>query len=239
MANHTPAIKQLLPRVSRKRYAGRVGEFGARQTFRINPLLFSPATSHEAASIYLKIKELEMSTPHDDCIPTSDATKPQSKEAQPITNMKKYENYKNQFQRLNRAMLNHFYLEAIAIEYAIMEDRAEAILRYEGNEIIPKNEREFISFAKKKNKIVKIAENKKTLMNRYFSDNLMDEIMTWINHARNPLTHALLKRLTTSEELKNFAKRGRDLCKTLSNRANNYKRMVERKTSKAQDEVQH
>ena len=180
-----------------------------------------------------------MSTVNDGSIPPSEAMTNNNDGERTISNKEKQRNYIIQFQRLNRAMKNHFYLEAIAIEYAIMEDRAEAILRYEGNEIIKKNEKEFITFAKKKNRIVKLAENKKSLMNRYFSDNLMDDIMAWIFNARNPLTHALLKRLTTKDDLENFAKRGRDLCKTLSNRANNYKRMVERKKPKAQDEVQH
>ena len=180
-----------------------------------------------------------MSTPHKSSIPTSEAMTNNNDGEHTISNKEKQRNYIIQFQRLNRAMKNHFYLEAIAIEYAIMEDRAEAILRYEGNEIIKKNEDEFISFYRKKNRIVKLAENKKSLINRYFSDNLMDDIMAWIFNARNPLTHALLKRLTTTEDLENYAKEGKKLCKDLSNRAKNYKRMVERKTSKAQGEIQH
>ena len=76
-------------------------------------------------------------------------------------NMQKYENYKEQMNRLKKAMTNAFYLEALFIEYAIMEDRAEAILRYEGNEINAKNG--FVSIDRKLNKIIKIAEQKKIL----------------------------------------------------------------------------
>ena len=47
-------------------------------------------------------------------------------------NMQKYENYKEQFKRLNRALANGFNLEAVFIEYAIMEDRTESILRHAG-----------------------------------------------------------------------------------------------------------
>lgn len=145
-----------------------------------------------------------------------------------ISNIEKQQNYKTQFQRLKKAMDNAFYLEAVFIEYAIMEDRAESILAYEGNEIAPKNEKEFITFGRKKNRIVKLAEQKRYVIGRYFSDDLMDRVTEWVNE-RNSVIHALLKKNTTTEELKNLAERGENLCKELRNRANNYKRMVERR----------
>lgn len=46
-------------------------------------------------------------------------------------NMQKHFNYKEQFKRLKKAIDNNFYLEAVFIEYAIVEDRAESILLYE------------------------------------------------------------------------------------------------------------
>ena len=52
-----------------------------------------------------------------------------------INNMDKYNNYKTQMGRLKRAISSQFYLEALFIEYAIIEDRAEAILLYENNSI--------------------------------------------------------------------------------------------------------
>ena len=45
-------------------------------------------------------------------------------------NQVKYENYREQFKRLNSALNNGFNLEAMFIEYAIMEDRTESILRH-------------------------------------------------------------------------------------------------------------
>ena len=148
-----------------------------------------------------------------------------------ISNREKQENYRVQFQRLKKANDNAFFLEAIFIEYAIIEDRSEAILSYEGNEIVPKNDKEFVSFARKKNKIVKLAERKDSLIRRYFSDDFMEKLMDWVNE-RNSVIHALLKKNTTTTELKDFANRGEELCKELRNRANNYKRMVERRNKK-------
>ena len=133
--------------------------------------------------------------------------------------MRKCENYKEQMTRLRKAMVNAFYLEALFIEYAIMEDRAEAILRYDGNEIKAKNG--FVSIDRKLNKIIKIAEQKKSLANRYFSDDLIERIAAW-KEDRNRLIHALMKQNLSAEELLDLAQTGQALVRELSNRANSY-----------------
>lgn len=51
---------------------------------------------------------------------------------QSINNQQKNEDYREQQMRLDRALKEQFYLEAIFIEYAILEDRLEAILRHAG-----------------------------------------------------------------------------------------------------------
>ena len=135
-------------------------------------------------------------------------------------NMQKYENYREQFKRLNKAFDYKFYMEAIFIEYAIMEDRAEAILRYEGNEIKPKNEQEFISITRKLNRIEKIAEQKNSLPEKYFSDGIAKNISEWVKQ-RNSL-----------EEVEIFALEGKKLARSLSNKAKNYKNAVARKEAK-------
>ena len=70
-------------------------------------------------------------------------------------NIQKQLNYREQFKRLDKALNNNFYLEALFIEYAIMEDRTESILRYEGNEIKVK-EGSFISINRKLDKIKRL-----------------------------------------------------------------------------------
>ena len=184
-----------------------------------------------------------MSTPHDDSIPTNNAQTDNHEEECTISNWEKQWNYIIQFQRLKRAMKNHFYLEAIFIEYAIIEDRTTSILAYEGNN---RRKCDNMSLHKKLNKIKNCANYSTPLrpwIGRYFSDDnsnkLIDRIIDWKNYQRNRPTHRLMKILVTTEELRNYAENGKALCKELSNRANNYKRMVERKNPKAQDEVQH
>ena len=146
-------------------------------------------------------------------------------------NMQKYENYKEQFKRLKKAFNYKFYMEAIFIEYAMMEDRVEAILRYEGNEIKPKNEKEFISIGRKLNKIKKISEQNKSLPQKYFADGIADEISGWIAK-RNALIHALLKKELTTDEVEAFALEGKVLTRTLCNKAKNYKSAIERRKAK-------
>ena len=148
-----------------------------------------------------------------------------------ISNSEKQQNYKTQFQRLKKAMDNAFYLEAVFIEYAIMEDRAESILAYGGYKVKTRNSNGIATFGEKKKKIADVSREKKSLMHRYFSDDLMERTMEWVNE-RNAVIHALLKKNTTTDGLRDFAERGESLCKELRNRANNYKRMVERRKAK-------
>ena len=142
-------------------------------------------------------------------------------------NIQKYENYREQFKRLNRAMKEQFYLEAIFISYAILEDRTESILRYEGNDIKPKGNRK-PGIAQKLNKIKTIAREKKSLPNRYFSGELIDRILEWKDN-RDRMIHALLKQQLSTEELVQIAEEGKSVTRELCNKANNYKRAVERR----------
>ncbi len=140
-------------------------------------------------------------------------------------NMLKYENYREQNKRLNKALQNEFYLEAVFIEYAIMEDRTESILRYEGNEI---QSNRFVSIDKKIKEIKKLLVDEECLAGRYFTDEFMDQLLSWKNQ-RNGLIHALIKRNTTTQELIDLAEEGRILTKDLCRLSTNYKRAVERK----------
>lgn len=145
-----------------------------------------------------------------------------------MDNMQKFENYKEQKGRLKKALSNKFYLEALFIEYAIIEDRAESILRYENNEIHSDN---FVSINRKLKKIKKIAEKKNSLPNRYFSDKLIDNILEW-KESRNSIIHGLMKQQLTTEKLEELALNGSKLTDGLCSKSTNYKRAVERRKAK-------
>lgn len=94
-----------------------------------------------------------------------------------VDNQQKDENYRVQMGRLKAALRGHFYLEAIFIEYAIMEDRLEAILRH-ADKWHPKQD-EFISIDKKAKSVAKLAEEKKNPAHRYFPPEQTDGILAW------------------------------------------------------------
>ena len=147
----------------------------------------------------------------------------------PSENQQKYENYRVQMGRLKSALRSHFYLEAIFIEYAIMEDRLEAILRH-ADKWHPKEET-FVSIDAKVKKVAKLAEEKKNPAHRYFFPELTDGILTW-KEKRNQLIHALLKQSLHSEDLLEVAEEGEKLAKQLCSKATSHRRALERERQK-------
>ena len=143
-------------------------------------------------------------------------------------NMQKYKNYKELHERLKKALKEEFYFEAVFIEYAIMEDRLESVLRYEGNSIHSKNH---VSINRKIDKVKTISREKNGLARKHFTEEFLDSIYAW-KEKRNPLIHALMKQSITTEELQQLALEGEVLAKDLSRRSTNYKRAVERNTRK-------
>lgn len=149
---------------------------------------------------------------------------------EPITdNTQKYSNYRIQMGRMKKALANQFYLEAIFIEYAIMEDRLESVLRHSGN-WKPKPGT-FPSLDFKRKKIAKLAEEKKSLIRKYFSAELTDSIEVWKNE-RNRVIHALMKQSLHTGDLKTIALQGETLTKLLCNKSTQYTRALERLAEK-------
>ena len=148
-------------------------------------------------------------------------------------NQLKYENYREQFKRLNNALNSGFNLEAMFIEYAIMEDRTESILRHADKwEAYMKSRKgRGPSIDTKIRYFKKLAEQKKSLPNKYFSDDLLDRILEW-KEERNRLIHALLKQQLEHNEIRTLAVQGRQLADELRKRAGNYNGAMDRKKAK-------
>lgn len=148
-------------------------------------------------------------------------------------NQLKYENYREQFKRLNSALRSGFNLEAMFIEYAIMEDRTESILRHaEKWEAYLRNRKGYNPTIDSKIRYIqKQAEEKKTLPNKYFSDDLLDRILAW-KEDRNRLIHALLKQQLGHNEVSELATQGKQLVDELRKRAGNYNRAMDRRKAK-------
>ena len=145
-------------------------------------------------------------------------------------NLQKHENYREQFVRLKRALAAEFYLEAIFIEYTIIEDRTESILCHAGkwDAYLKKRGRYQATLDSKIAYIQAFAREKKSIAHKYFSDSLLDEIIVW-KEERNRLIHALLKQILSTVEVSEIAYTGERLTKELRTRATNFNRAVERK----------
>ena len=148
-------------------------------------------------------------------------------------NQLKYENYKEQFTRLKSALNSGFNLEAMFIEYAIMEDRTESILRHadKWDAYLKSRKGRDPNIDSKVKYIQKLAENRKDLLHRYFSDDLLNRILEW-KEDRNRLIHALLKQQLEHNEIRTLAEQGKQLVDDLRKRAGNYNRAIERRKEK-------
>lgn len=144
-------------------------------------------------------------------------------------NMQKYENYREQMGRLKRAMDARFFLEAIFIEYAILEDRLESVLRHSGR-WRPKPD-EAVSIYRKVKLVEKLAEQKNSPAKKYFSRELLDSILAWKDD-RNTMIHALLKQNIHSEDLQSIAEKGHEIIKALCSKARSYNRTLDRLAEK-------
>ena len=161
------------------------------------------------------------------------------KEFTAADNAQKHENYREQFVRLKKALTSEFYLEAIFIEYTIIEDRTESILRHAGkwDAYLKKRGRYQVTLDSKIAYIQDFAREKKSIAHKYFSDTLMDEILEW-KEDRNRLIHALLKQSLTVEDVSEIAHTGERLTKEIRTRATNFSRAVERKNKTIEGEIE-
>ena len=144
-------------------------------------------------------------------------------------NMQKYHNYQNQFSRLNKAMKAEFYLEAIFISYAIIEDRTKSILEHGGHwdAYIKSRRGHQVTLDSKIKHIRKVAEAKKSLEHRYLSDETLGNILVWKDQ-RNVMVHALLNQSVSTEELAELAETGKQLACDLRTMSGNFNRASDR-----------
>ena len=148
-------------------------------------------------------------------------------------NQIKYENYKEQIKRMNSALAHGFNLEAMFIEYAIMEDRTESILRHadKWDAYMKKQNGRDPTINSKVKYIQKLADFNNDLLHKYFSDDLLDRVLTWKDE-RNRLIHALLKQEFEHNEVSALSNRGKQIVDELRKRAGNYNRAIDRQKEK-------
>ena len=143
-----------------------------------------------------------------------------------ITNEEKRQVYAILKTKLKIAMQQGFYLEALLLEYAIMEDRLTSILRHSGITYLQSNGEE-IGIKKKLDKISNAIRSKRLPIYRKVQQDLIDEIMEW-KGTRNDLVHKSCQRIFNSVEVKECAKAGNDLVRRLTNAARAVKNVAEK-----------
>ena len=135
-----------------------------------------------------------------------------------MNNYEKNIKYRSLHEALSKALRNEFYYEAIFIEYAIMEDRTESILRH-ANIII--------SDPTLNNKIKALKFNR-AFKDEYIKKHLNFELLNKVNNwrdKRNKLIHNLVTLSYSNEEIKKIALDGQLIVKKLSGKStlvNNY-----------------
>lgn len=142
-------------------------------------------------------------------------------------NMLKYGNYKEQMGRLKKAMANHFFLESLFIEYVIVEDRTNSILKHAGV-YHPKRHR---FLGPKLEAIEFLAQDEDSLLHKYITPDLVERVRAW-KEQRDRLMHRLLEQELTTDELEGIALEGQECVKLLRNKVNSYNRALERERLK-------
>ena len=114
------------------------------------------------------------------------------------------------------------------IEYAILEDRTESILRRADlwDAYLNSRKGHMPTIESKIRYIKKHAENKKSLLRKYFSDDLLNMVMVWKDE-RNRLIHVLLKQRLTDEEVIRIAQDGSELARKMRSRTTSYNRATQ------------
>lgn len=126
------------------------------------------------------------------------------------------EAYAFQKVKLKRAIAGGFFYEAILIEYAILEDRSEAVLSRAGVKTTTKSGNS-IGLGRKLKMIRTDESMQNTFIQKRLTPDLIESVKAW-KEKRDDLTHALLKRSPDYEAAETLAKEGAELSKEFDNK---------------------
>ncbi len=125
---------------------------------------------------------------------------------------RKIENVRNQHKDLNKAFHHHFYIEALYMEYMLMEEYTEMFLQYADlwPAYLKKRRGHETVLASKIRYIQAAALDGNKVLNKYFSDDLLDKVSAW-TAKRYKLIQSSLKSPVAAEYLEQVAAEGREL----------------------------
>lgn len=143
-----------------------------------------------------------------------------------ISNDEKRQVYAILKTKLKIAMEQQFYLEALLLEYSIIEDRLLSILKHLGLKYTESDGRE-LSIGRKISKIQGQLKNRNPLLKGRLNDEMINQIIEW-KRIRNNLVHNSCHRLFNNDEVTCCADEGMEIVRQLSNSAKSIKRASEK-----------
>lgn len=144
-----------------------------------------------------------------------------------LTNEEKRLVYATLKVKLKVALQQEFYLEALLLEYSILEDRLTSILRHSGLPFLTKKKKREMGMEEKLNSISSAIQAQRKPIYRKIEQELIDDIMEW-KEVRNALVHRSCQRLYNSDEVKDCALVGNELVRRVNNSASVIKHAVEK-----------
>ena len=133
-----------------------------------------------------------------------------------MKNYKKNQTYRELMEDLTLSLEKEFYYEAIFIEYAVLEDRTESLIRHSKIEHnLTKRE---MTLYNKINLIKSKEEFKSFYCNKHEIIKILDEVNEW-KDKRNKLIHDLVNTTYTNDDIKEIAIKGHELVCKLNNKS--------------------
>lgn len=140
-----------------------------------------------------------------------------------MNNIEKKEKYANLMSKLKKATDNEYYYEAIFIEYAILEDRTESLLKHAGKKYQENNGNPF-KISKKLNKLKSEKEFQTSYIRKHITEELIEKIYEW-KIERDKLMHNIINLQYANDDVKMLALNGECLVKKFNSKSqlvNNY-----------------
>ena len=134
-----------------------------------------------------------------------------------MNNIEKKEKYSNLMSRLKRATDNEYYYEAIFIEYAILEDRTESLLKHAGKKFQENNGNPF-KISKKLNKLKSEKGFQTSYIRKHLTEELIEKIYEW-KIQRDKLMHNIINLQYKNDEIKMVALNGECLVKKFNSKS--------------------
>ena len=149
-------------------------------------------------------------------------------------NMEKYYTYREQFERLDLAIEKEFYLEAVFIAYAIMEDRTESTMRHLGIWESNLGNKRYLGISDKLKAIRKNAVTPDSPSCSYMKDATLDKCVTWINR-RNDAIHDLIDNPLSHAQMRALALEGKRLARRITDCTGATKRALKKLQTAAEE----